>query len=73
MKITVLSRSTCSPCNQLKKFLDYKNYSYESIDVDEHPELLQGYTSVPITIIEKDNVQSVVIGYNPSSLMSNLA
>lgn len=74
MKITILSRATCAPCNQLKKYLDYKNLSYEVVDVDENPQEIQGYLQVPVTKIIKDNgVEEVIEGYNLPRLASVLA
>ncbi len=72
MNITVLSRQTCAPCVQLKKFLDYKKISYSVVDIDENPERLGNYLQVPITIIEKDNTTNVVEGYNLQRLVSLL-
>jgi len=78
-KVTVFSTSTCGFCGQLKRFLDYKNIKYTSVNLDDDIEgmktleRLSGATTVPQTIIEKDGeAPKVVVGYNLPQLMAVL-
>jgi glutaredoxin len=78
--ITIYTTSTCAYCAMVKKWLTMKGYSYEEVNLDEHPERAQeaidacGQLTVPITIITKtDDTQAVVIGYNLSKLAPAVA
>lgn len=79
MKITVYSRTHCAYCPMVKRFLDTRNKEYNYINLDQRPELVDevirksGATTVPITIIEKDDHEKVVIGYNIPSLVRAIA
>ena len=72
-QVTIFSTSTCSWCGMVKKFLTHKGIKFSVVDLDEHPERveevkkLSGALSVPITLIEKDKKQKVIIGYSPTS------
>lgn len=79
-KITIYSRPTCAPCNQIKKFLNLKGLSYEVKDVDADPNnaaealALAGMSIVPVTVITKqDDTQEVISGLNLSRLMPAIA
>ena len=52
----LLGAAWCSPCKQVKTFLDIRNIAYEYVDVDteEGQELAkkQGVRSVPVMITE---------------------
>ena len=58
--MTIYSRESCSPCRQLKTYLDRKGITYEVKDVDQPENLkellnLTGLATVPVTII-KDQI-----------------
>jgi glutaredoxin len=74
-KITVFTTSTCAYCGMVKKWLDSKGVSYDTVNLDEQPEMQKvvfeksGALTVPITLVEKDdNTEDVVIGYNLARL-----
>ena len=78
--ITVFTTNTCAYCQMVKKWLSYKSYQYEEVNVEQHPERqaeayeASGQLAVPVTIITKqDDSQEVVVGYNLSKLASALA
>lgn len=74
-KITVFTTNTCAYCVMVKKWLDSKDLSYETINLDEQPERQKeayeasGQLAVPVTIITKeDDTKEVVVGYNLAKL-----
>jgi len=59
----------------VKKWLDSKDLSYETVNLDEQPERQKeayeasGQLAVPVTIITKeDDTKEVVVGYNLAKL-----
>lgn len=79
MTIKIYSRTYCAYCPMVKRFLDSRKQMYEYINLDDHPELVNevirksGAVTVPITIFNKDGLESVVIGYNLPSLVRALS
>lgn len=74
-KITVFTTNTCAYCVMVKKWLDSKDLSYETVNLDEQPERQKeayeasGQLAVPVTIITKeDDTKEVVVGYNLAKL-----
>ena len=70
-KITVFTTNTCAYCAMVKKWLDNKGIKYNTVNLDENPEMQKeiyeksGALTVPVTLIEKeDNTEEVVIGFN---------
>jgi glutaredoxin 3 len=69
-KITVFTTNTCSYCVMVKKYLDNKGVAYNVVNLDEQPEKQKeiyeksGALTVPVTLIEKEDSEEVVIGYN---------
>lgn len=79
-KITVYTTTHCAFCLMVKKYLDSKGQSYDTINLDEQPEerekieTLSGVRSVPVTVVEseKDSEPSIIVGWNPAQLSSAL-
>jgi glutaredoxin 3 len=75
-KIQVFTTNQCAYCHMVKKFLQSKNFEYEEINLDQHPQRRQeamtisGGMTVPVTLITKDDdTQHVVVGFNLSNLV----
>lgn len=74
MKVTVFSTTSCPSCSMVKKYLSKKGVQYSEINVQEHPEAaktaqkLSGALTVPITLVEDNGKQSVIIGFNAAKL-----
>ena len=75
VKVKRFTATWCGPCKQLAPIFEQlkteiSEVSFETIDVDQNPELTQQYmvTSVPTVVIEKDG-QSVqrYTGVQPKS------
>ncbi len=74
-KITVFTTNTCAYCGMVKKYLDSKGVTYETVNLEEQPhrqaEVLakSGAMTVPVTLIEKeDKTEEVVVGFNLARL-----
>lgn len=73
--ITVFTTNTCAYCVMVKKWLDSKGLSYETVNLDENPERQQeafeasGQLAVPVTVVtQPDDSKEVVVGYNLAKL-----
>jgi glutaredoxin 3 len=73
--ITVYTRTSCPYCELLKKFLDAKGATYQTINMEDVPDAMQevqdmtGRTIAPTTVIEKpDGSKDVVVGFNLSRI-----
>ncbi len=73
--ITIFTTNTCAYCGMVKKWLGAKGYTYEEVNLDQHPERQKeayeksGVLSVPVTIVTKqDDSEEVVVGYNLAKL-----
>jgi glutaredoxin len=68
----VYTTKTCAYCSMVKKFLTGRGVEFETIELDDKPELRQqlleltGAMTVPIT----ENNGRYVIGWNPGQLAS---
>ncbi len=77
-KITVFTTNTCAYCVMVKKYLTAKGFTYDTVNLDEHPnerERVARYTNaltVPITLIEVGTSNEVVIGWKPAQLIPAL-
>ena len=73
--VRLYSRATCAPCIALKRFLKAKNITYEELDLDEKPQLveemlkLSGYAIVPTVVIGNE----VITGLDFARLNSLLS
>lgn len=79
-KITVYTRTSCPYCELIKKFLDSKDVTYETINMEESREALDavlamtGRTTAPTTVIEKaDGTKEVVVGFNLGRIVTAIA
>lgn len=76
MKVTIFSTTSCPSCAMVKKFLSKKSVQFSEINIQDNPaaakmaQKLSGVLTVPITLVEKNGVQSIIIGFNPSKLAS---
>lgn len=73
--ITIFTTNTCAYCGMVKRWLGAKGYSYEEVNLDEHPERQQealqasGQLAVPVTVVTKqDDSKQVVVGFNLAQL-----
>jgi glutaredoxin 3 len=78
--ITIFTTNTCAYCGMVKKWLHAKGYSYEEVNLDQHPDRqkeafeVSGALSVPVTVITKqDDSKEVVVGYNLARLAPAVA
>ena len=78
--IRIYTTNTCAYCVMVKKWLGAKGFSWEEVNVEEHPERAQeafeisGQLAVPVTVVTKDNdEQEVIIGYNLAKLAPAVA
>ena len=78
--ITIFTTNTCAYCVMVKRWLGAKGFSYDEVNLDEHPERQQeamqvsGQLAVPVTVITKtDDSQEVVVGYNLARLAPAVA
>ncbi len=78
--ITIFTTNTCAYCVMVKKWLDSKGLSYETVNLDEQPERQKeayeasGQLAVPVTIVTKeDDSKEVVVGYNLAKLAPAVA
>lgn len=60
--IKVYSSDNCGYCTRLKNYLDSKNISYETVDVDESEDnayeliRLTNQSSIPVTLIDEQTI-----------------
>lgn len=73
--ITIFTTNTCAYCGMVKKWLGAKGYTYEEVNIDEHPERqaealqVSGQLAVPVTVVTKqDDSKQVVVGFNLAQL-----
>lgn len=74
MKVTIYSTPTCPYCKQTKAFYDENNVEYTDVDVssdeDKAKEMIDksGQMGVPVSVIEKDGHEEIVIGFDEKKL-----
>jgi glutaredoxin-like YruB-family protein len=74
MNIKIYSTPTCGYCKLLKQYLDEKNISYTDIDVmadqTQAEEMVKktGQQGVPVTIIEKNGKEEIIIGFDKTKI-----
>ena len=77
-QVTVYSTQTCPFCRLEKEYLDEKKIVYTNYFVDQDSvkadEMIKksGQMGVPVTIIEKDGKEEIVVGFDKSKLNSLL-
>ncbi len=78
--ITIYTTNTCAYCVMVKKWLTGKGFTYEEVNLEEHPERqaealeLSGALTVPVTVVTKeDDSREVVVGFNLAKLAPAVA
>lgn len=71
--VTVYTKKNCPQCNATKRRLDKKNIGYNTVNIEDHPELLDdfksaGYMSAPVVVVDGQGAWS---GYRPD-LIDNI-
>jgi len=69
MKVVVYSTPNCMACKSVKRTLDKKGIEYDSISLEQHPELVEqfrelGLTEAPIVTTEGFSFS----GYRPNKI-----
>lgn len=74
-KITIYSTKTCPYCKMLKDYLKEKDFTYEEILIDDHPEEAQklidlcGSMGTPCTHITLDDGKEVnILGFDKKKI-----
>lgn len=72
-EIKVFINPSCSPCNELKKWLNKKNISFVERDVVNEQEAINEFTRIdgqytPTTLITDGEDKFEIIGYNPAKI-----
>lgn len=76
--VTIYSTTTCGYCRMEKDFLTDKGVEYTDVNVAEDQEAAAkmvektGQMGVPVTIIEKDGQEEVIIGFDQEKLVQLL-
>lgn len=74
MNISIYSTKTCPYCKREKEYLDGKGVKYTNIFVDEDDakadEMIKksGQYGVPVTVVEKDGKEEIVLGFDQKRL-----
>ncbi len=79
-KITVYTRTNCPYCELVKKFLNMKNATYDTVNMEEvsgameEVQSMTGKTIAPTTVVEKaDGTKEVIVGFNLSKIAPAIA
>ena len=78
MVVKVYSTESCPYCNMEKEWLKENGVEFEDINVGEDikkaKEMIEksGQQGVPVTIIEKDGKEEVIVGFDKDKLKENL-
>lgn len=76
--VTIYSTQTCPYCKQEKAWLDEQGIKYTNYFVDEEPDKAQemidksGQLGVPVTIVQADDKEEVVVGFDRARLTTLL-
>lgn len=74
VRVTVYSTDSCPYCVMLKEFLDANKVKYTEHNVGEDQEKanemieISGQMGVPVTLIEKDDKEYLIIGFDKLKL-----
>lgn len=71
--LTVYSKPNCIQCEMTKIWLDQNKILYDTVDVIEHPEVLEeirslGFQSMPVVTLD-ENFNNAWVGYNLDRLL----
>ena len=70
LRVRVYSTPTCPYCTMVKEFLSENNINYEDLNVAEDRQAAEemvrktNQMGVPVTIIDKDGQEEVIIGFD---------
>jgi len=73
-KVTVFSSPACPYCVQVKEFLKESKVEFDVVDLGKEPDKAQqlvektGQMGVPVTIIDNDGKEEIVVGFNQEQL-----
>lgn len=73
--VKVYTRTTCAPCQMLKRWLQNKNVPYTEVNVDDDPELMDeiiqqtGFQMVPTVKVGDQYIQGLNIALLAKTLM----
>lgn len=76
--VTIYTTPTCPWCKKTKNFFDEHDVAYEEKDVagdqDAAKEMVDksGQRGVPVTVIEEDEDEAVVVGFEEDELRDKL-
>ncbi len=76
--INIYSTPSCPYCKQLKKFLKDNDFDFEEFNVAENRDKAEemvkksGQRGVPVTILEKDGEEQIVVGFDRDKLIEIL-
>ncbi|HJZ22939.1 MAG TPA: glutaredoxin domain-containing protein [Candidatus Babeliales bacterium] len=74
MNIKIYTTPTCPYCNQEKEYMQSKGIAFQAIDVSQdekaRDEMMAktGALTVPVTVIEKDGKEDIIIGFDKDRL-----
>lgn len=72
MRLLKLEQHNCNPCVMVSNYLDSSGVDYDSINIEDNPEVAMEYgvMGVPVVILLDDQDQEVerVVGFNPPQL-----
>ena len=77
-KITVFSSPACPYCIQVKEFLKENKVEFDLVDLGKEPDKAQqlvektGQMGVPVTIIEENGKEEILVGFNQEQLKQTL-
>lgn len=78
--ITVYTKTNCPYCVLVKKYLDMKQITYNTVNMDEDTSAMEkimsmtGRTIAPTTLVsDGSGNDEVIVGYNLSKIASSLA
>lgn len=78
MSVTIYTTPTCPWCKKTKAFFEEHDVEYEEQDVasddDAAQEMIEksGQRGVPVTIIEQDDEETVIVGFDKEKLEDEL-
>lgn len=78
--ITLYTRTTCPYCELVKKFLNAKEVTYNTVNMEENPDAMAkvmemtGRSIAPTILVDKaDGTQEIIVGFNLSKIAPAIA
>ncbi len=78
MNIIIYTTPKCPYCNQIKEYLQNRGLHFQVIDVSQDEKardemvLKTGALTVPVTVINKNDAEEIIIGFDKNKLDSIL-